>query len=254
MIKLGVVGVGVIASAVVKGLKAKYGDELAVTLSPRNARRAEALGRAYANTLVAASNQEVLDASEWVVISVLPGIAEETVRSLRFRQDHRVISLVSKPKIADLSSWIGECRSITRVNPLPFMEFHVGPVLVHPRLPEALELFAGLGDVIPSETEDEFILGQTLSCAMGPFYYLLDQIVLWMRSLGMSPERSAAYLESLFPAMSRHAAHTDPNGLDELWKEMTPGGLNENAIAVIKQAGGFDAWIRALDAARERIA
>ena len=35
MIKLGVIGVGAIDSAVVTGMKAKYGDELEVFLPPR---------------------------------------------------------------------------------------------------------------------------------------------------------------------------------------------------------------------------
>ncbi len=253
MITLGVVGVGTIASAVVKGLKAKYGDELEVFLSPRNAKRAEALQKAYPGVRVMASNQEVLDAAEWVVLSVLPAIAEETARSLRFGPRHRVISLVSKPKIADLASWIGECRTLCRAIPQTFVEFRTGPVLLYPPLPEAKELLAGLGEMVATDTEEAFILGQVLTAVMGPFFYLMDKIVLWVKSCGLPPEQSAAFLESMFPAMLDYAAKTDPNHLDELWKEVTPGGLNEMAIRMIERDGGNDAWIRALEAVRQRI-
>lgn len=254
MIKLGVVGVGTIATAVIKGLKAKYADELEVYLSPRNAARAEALRSAYPGVRVMASNQEVVDTAEWVILSVLPSAAEDTAKSLRFTANHRVISLVSRPKMADLASWIGEVRSLCRVIPQTFIENRIGPILLYPPLPEAKELFEGLGQVVATETEKAFDLAQTLTCVMGPFMYLLDQLVLWMKSCGLPPEQSAAFLEAMFPAMTDYAARTDPNHLDELWKEVTPGGLNEMAIRMIKEDGGYAAWIRAMDAVREKLA
>ena len=253
MIRLGIIGVGGIASAVVKGLKAKLGDELEVFLSPRNARRAEALRDAFTNVFIMDSNQEVLDRADRVIVAVLPDIAEEVVSSLRFRPDHQVISLVSKPKMADLKRWTGECRTLCRVIPLPFIEFRTGPVLIHPRVPEVMDMFDGLGDVVATDSEEEFILAQVLSCAMGPFYFLLDRLVAWMRELGLPPERSAPYLESMFAAMMRHASLTDPRELAELWKEMTPGGLNEEAIARIRADGAFESWVRALEEVRKRI-
>lgn len=253
MIKLGVIGVGVIATAVVKGLKAKYGDEMEVFLSPRNAGRAEALAKAFSGVRVMGSNQEVLDAADRIVFSVLPAVAEETARSLRFAPRHRVMSLVSKPKLADLADWIGACGSLCRVIPQTFVEFRTGPILLYPPLPEAKDLLEGLGEVVATETEERFILAQTLSCVMGPFFYLLDRLVGWMDSCGLPPEQSAAYLEAMFPAMCDYASRTNPRRLDELWKEVTPGGLNEMAIGMIDGDGGNDAWVRALDAVRRKI-
>lgn len=253
MIKLGIVGVGTIASALVKGLKSKYGDELEVFLSPRNAKRAETLKSAYPGVRVMASNQEVLDASEWIILAVLPAVAEETARSLHFNSRHRVISLVSKPKLADLAAWIGECGTLCRVIPQTFIEFRTGPVLLYPALPEVKELFTGLGEVVVTDTEEAFVLAQTLTCVMGPFYFLMDKIILWMKSCGLPPEQSAVFLEAMFSAMAAYAARTDPNHIAELWKEVTPGGLNEMAIHMIDQDGGNDAWIKALDAVRQKI-
>lgn len=253
MIKLGVIGVGTIARAVVKGLKAKYGDELDVYLSPRNAGKARALAEEYRGVKVMESNQEVVDAADWLLFSVLPGAAEETAKALAVEPRHRIVSLVSSSKISDLAAWFGAGPSICRVIPQTFIEHRTGPVLVHPADPGVVDLFTGLGEVITPDTEEAFNLAQTLSCVMGPFFYWLDQVVAWMQSCGLPPEQSAAYLEALFPAMTDYASRTDPRGLDELWKEVTPGGLNEMAIGMIRRDGGFDAWIRALDAVRKRI-
>lgn len=253
MIKLGIIGVGTIACAVVKGLKAKYGDDLSVYLSPRNAAKAEALAKEYKDVKVTGSNQEVVDAADWIVFSVLPSAAEETARALSFAPRHRVISLVSSAKLEDLTAWFATRPSLCRVIPQTFIEHRTGPVLVYPADPGVVDLFTGLGEVITPVSEEAFNLAQTLSCVMGPFFFWLDRVVAWMKDCGLPPEQSAAYLEALFPAMTDYASRTSPRELDELWKEVTPGGLNEMAIRMIREDGGFEAWIRALDAVRKRI-
>lgn len=253
MTKVGVVGVGVIANAIVRGLEAKHGDELEVFLSPRNAVRAEALAKAFGNVRVMASNQEVLDAADWIILAVQPSITEETARALRFHPRHRVLSLASRPKLDDVATWVGECALLCRVIPQTFIEFRTGPILIYPPLPEVKEFFAGMGEVVATDTEESFILAQTLSCVMGPFFFLLDRIVRWIDEFGLPPEQSAAYLEAMFAAMIAYASRTNPRELDELWKEVTPGGLNEMGIRMIDGDGGYAAWIRALDAVRQKL-
>lgn len=237
----------------VKGLKAKYHDEIKVFLSPRNSRKAEALRQAFPDVRVMASNQEVVDAAEWILLAVLPDVAEDTVRALRFGPHHRVISLISQPKLVDLAAWIGDCQSVCRVNPQTFIEFRNGPILLYPSHPKTYNLFTGLGQLIVTETEEAFILAQTLTCIMGPLYFLMDKIALWAQSHGLPAEQSVPFLESMLSAMADYAARNDPNHLAELWKEVTPGGLNETAMRMIDRSGGNDAWIDALEAVRKRI-
>ncbi|MCD8140229.1 MAG: NAD(P)-binding domain-containing protein [Planctomycetaceae bacterium] len=253
MIHLGIIGVGIIASAVAKGLKAKYGDGITLHLSPRNAGRAEALRAAYPNVTVASSNQEVLDRSDWVVISVLPASTEAVLRALTFHPRHKIISLVSQPKMAALETWINEYALLCRVIPQTFIENRTGPILLYPELPEAVDLLSGLGTLVTPATEDEFNLAQTLSCAMGPTHRLLDEIVTWMASCGLPPERSSAYLLSLLGALAGEAAKTSPQNLASLWQEVTPGGLNEQVIRSLEGEDAFMAWVRALDAVRKKI-
>lgn len=253
MIKLGVIGVGVIATAMIKGLKAKYGDGIEVFLSPRNAQKAEGLAKAYPGVKVMGSNQEVLDAADWVIFSVLPPIAEETARALKFAPRHKVISLISKAKIADLAEWMGPTALLCRVIPQTFIEFHTGPMLLYPALSEVKDMLSGLGQVITPETEEAFILAQVLSCVTGPFFFLQDQIIQWMDGLGLPPEQSGPFLFAMFSALCDYANRTDPRKIDELWKEVTPGGLNEMAYKMIDKDGCNDSWLRALEAVRQRI-
>lgn len=253
MIKLGVVGTGVIGAAMVKGLKKKYGDDIDVFLSPRNAARAEGLAKTFSGVKVMGSNQEVLDSADWIIFSVLPAIAEETARSLEFAPRHKVISLISKAKIADLAEWMGPTALLCRVIPQTFIEFHTGPMLLYPGLPEARDILSGMGQVVVTDTEEAFILAQVLSCVTGPFFYLQDQIIQWMDGLGLPPEQSAPFLFGMYSALCDYANRTDPREIDELWKEVTPGGLNEMAYKMIDKDGCNESWLRALEAVRQRI-
>lgn len=253
MIKLGVVGVGVIGTAMVKGLKKKYGDDIEIFLSPRNTAKAEGLAKAFSGVTVMGSNQEVLDAADWIIFSVLPAVAEETARSLAFAPRHKVISLISKAKIADLTEWMGPTALLCRVIPQTFIEFHTGPMLLYPGLPEAHNILSGMGQVVMTDTEEAFILAQVLSCVTGPFFYLQDQIIQWMDGLGLPPEQSAPFLFGMFSALCDYANRTNPREIDELWKEVTPGGLNEMAYKMIDKDGCNESWLRALEAVRQRI-
>ena len=116
-----------------------------------------------------------------------------------------------------------------------------------------MDLLGGLGELIPTATEDEFNLAQTLACAMGPTHRLIDEIVQWMQACGLPPERSSAYLLSLLGALAQEATKADPHNLAFLWQEVTPGGLNEQVIRSLAKEDAFQAWVRALDAVRAKI-
>lgn len=65
---IGFIGVGVIASAIVKGFCSKGDLGHKIYLSPRNADSAAELAGMFKNVTVCSSNQEVLDKAEWVVL------------------------------------------------------------------------------------------------------------------------------------------------------------------------------------------
>ncbi len=81
--RLGFVGTGTIASAMVIGLRAA-GNTDPIILSPRNAEIAADLAGRFDNVQVASTNQAVLDASDLVVLAVRPQIASSVLPELRF--------------------------------------------------------------------------------------------------------------------------------------------------------------------------
>src|SRR5207253_10754683 len=93
LMTLGIIGVGTIAAAVVEGLQSSSAG-CPIVLSPRNEQRASLLASKFADVQVAPTNQAVLDAREIVAIAVRPQIAHAVLSDLRFRPDHRVVSLI----------------------------------------------------------------------------------------------------------------------------------------------------------------
>ncbi len=222
-------------------------------LSPLNAEKAGALRQEFDNVRVMASNQEVVDSADIVFLSVLPDAAEGIVSALAFRPDQHVVSLISVPVLADLTAWIGPCRTLTRVIPETFIERHTGPILVYPGTPEVVDLFDGMGEVIVLSDEHAFNVAQTASCVMGPFYYLADQVVRWAERHGLPRELAARYVFSQFETIAGQGLRTDADDLSRLWEEMTPGGLNESVIRTVREDGAFDSWLKGLDIVLERI-
>src|SRR4051794_8906882 len=116
--RIGFVGCGTIAAAMVEGLQAA-GREEPIVGSPRNPGSHAGPATRVANVRVAAPNQEVLDASDLVVLAVRPQIAQEVIGELCFRPDHRVLSLTAATSLAELRRRIAPAATVVRAVPVP---------------------------------------------------------------------------------------------------------------------------------------
>ena len=107
---IGVVGVGTISSAAVRGL-CRSDASPDITLSPRNAAKAKALEQEFETVRIATNNQAVVDACDCVLLAVLPGQAEQVCEPLNFREGQLVISLIAGVPLSDIQKWCGpaEC-------------------------------------------------------------------------------------------------------------------------------------------------
>mgnify|MGYP002514557324 FL=1 len=129
--KIGVIGTGVIASAMVTGF-CDWECEHEFILSPRNAEKSAALAAKYPNCTVAKDNQDVLDRCEVVILAVVPQKAEEILSQLTFRKELKVISLIPVLGLEKIGQIIGETEILVDVLPLPFIRQRIGPVVINP--------------------------------------------------------------------------------------------------------------------------
>ena len=155
---VGVVGVGTISSAAVRGLcrPDTYAmDAPEIMLSPRNAAKAKALADEFEYVSIAANNQAVVDACDCVLLAVLPGQAEQVCEPLNFREGQLVISLMAGVPLSDIQKWCGPAVC-SLACPLPAIAENAGTTIVTPPEPRTVAVFEKLGTAVPVATEDQF--------------------------------------------------------------------------------------------------
>ena len=252
-IKLGMVGVGTIAACVIKGLLQKNDKDLDICLSPRGAAKVAELTRLFPSVRAMPSNQAVLDHADWILLAVRPQEAEEAIKALRFSGGHKVLSVIAMTPIERLRALIPEADTFVRMIPLPFIERRGGPIVLYPDNGEILSLFADMGRPVVPHSEPMLDVLSAVTGSMSPFYRVTGQVTGWGVRHGLSAETAAAYVVAFYQALLETCAQTPPEGIGDLWREMTPGGLNACATAAIEAGGGFDIWDAALDEAMARI-
>ena len=249
--KIGIIGTGIIASAVVSGfcLK-KTGHQFFLSL--RNAEKAAALAAEFQEVTVCNNNQEVADKSEWIFISLLPkdfGVLKE----IKFKKEHKIVNFAADMKLADLKNITGETSILSHVIPLPFIKMGFGPILAYPKNSETGDLFSVLGDVFFANNPSEISTFQIVTGLMSAYNSLLNEIVKFSNKNGVEHNASVRFLCSMFNALCTRAASIPDVDLVELAHEMTPGGYNEQAMNELLENGAITAWHTALDHLLERL-
>lgn len=251
--KLGFVGCGTIAAAMIAGLsEAGRGD--AITVSPRGVEIAAALAARYANVTVAADNQAVLDAADVVVLAVRPQIAPAVFAELRFRPDHRVLSVIATLSLDTLHSAVAPAATITRAVPLPSVARRQGPTAVFPANEEIVDLFDALGTAVTLDAEDEFDVFSAATATMASYFAFADTVSEWMARQGVAGGSARRFVVDMFHGLDGTADADPEKSFATLADEhQTLGGLNEQVHRAITTDGRFVELDRALDAILDRV-
>lgn len=250
--RIGLIGVGIIGEPVIRGLIRAHGENVDVRLSPRNAERAARLASEFPNVRVETSNQAVVDGSDWVILAVLGPVAEEIIRALRFRPDHRVVSLLAGAYLPAIREWTG-LDAVTRMVPLPYVAHGAGPVATYPLTPEVEAVFGKLGTLVGAEDEAGLNAMSMITSTQSGFFAMLAEVAAWGQHHGLAPETSQEFTIAFYSALLSKGSTLTPEELADHWQEMTPGGYNYTAVTTLAQAGAINAWTDALDAVHHRL-
>lgn len=252
--KLGFVGAGAITTAIVTGLNASDSGTDTILVSPRNADVAAALAAKFSNVTVAASNQAVLDGSDVAIIAVRPQVANEVLSALKFRPDHHVISLMAIIPLDKVAALVAPARKIVRAIPLPFVADRCGPTPIYPPDPVATALFNRLGTVIEANSADQFSAFSAATATMAPYYSFADEIAGWLAGREVPAGDARRYVATIFQGLANIAASRPEQSFGELAGDFaTRGGINEQAVAHLKDAGALAALSGALDGVLKRL-
>ncbi|CAL1156484.1 unnamed protein product [Cladocopium goreaui] len=255
---IGVVGVGTIGSALIRGLLSPGPGAPAklprVVLSPRGALKAEALAEAFpGNVVIAKSNQEVVDEVECVIVAVLFKQVNEVFGALKFRKEQKVMTLTAGLMPTRLKELCAPATTCVSAIPLPPVAKRSGATLLTPRLPWAEAMLKVCGSCVVVETEAEFKRLLVVTCMMGDFYKRQLTAQQWLCSHGISEADAASWVSSTFATFAADSSGAQVDTFQKLVEEQTPGGLNEMVWRAQEEDGSYKSLCYSLDAVHHRL-
>ena len=251
--KLGFLGIGRIATSVIKGLCTSEIKNITIAVSPRNETSSVALENAFPEVSRMESNQQVLDNSEIVFIALPPASAKNILSELNFRSTHKVVSFIPFLKHEELSELVSPAIEISRAIPLPTVEKHNCPIPVFNADLTILKILESLGEPLPVESETELHTLWTLTGLIAPFYDLCETLSNWTQAKGIKPTTANTYIMDLFWSLSAPLKGKEMPGFGALKEEATtPNGMNEQALKIITEEKAHTAYQKASDVLLER--
>lgn len=252
--KIGFIGTGDIAEAVITGMMRSDFAVSEVAVSARSRHISAKLAETFPKVTVYEDNQQVVDAgSDLVFLSVLPQQAEAVLTPLSFGADQEIASLIATVPAEQIALWCGATGPITRAVPLPPVA-DLRAVTVLSGHSERLEnLFDRLGGSIVAKTLEELNALTIPSTLMGTFFGFQETVTNWLGRKGVPEADARRFLSSLFLALAQTGASSGKEYPDLREAHSTPGGLNAQAFEVFAQAGGLDALNTAMDSVMDRI-
>ena len=252
--KLGFIGTGKIASSVIIGIcnsKIKYKQ---IIISPRNRKIANSLKRRFKKITIAKNNQEIVDKSNWVFLSVTPKVGEKIIKRLKFKASQTVVSFISTINLSELKKMIKVKSKIVRAIPLPPISLKKGPVPICPPNKKVKNFFDKIGSTIEIKNEKLSINFWSTSGMMASYYDMLRVISDWLVKKGIKRQDAQKYITTLFLALSEDAVVNSQKELKYLVKEsQTPKGLNEQGLKIMSKKGVYKSLINTLNSIHKRL-
>lgn len=238
--KLGFVGVGKIATSVIEGIfKAKINVN-EIILSPKNRKNSKFLQNKFKKIKIAKNNQEVLDKSNWVVLSVTPKIGKQILKNLKFKKNHIILNFMSTIHNSELKKIIFPAKQIFKIAPLPMIKYNLGPIIIYPKNKMIENFFSRLGKVIATNNEKENKKLWVMTSFMATYLEIFNTAHKWFVKKGVKQNKSKEYINHLFKALNNELLKNSNYSIDKIIKEFqTKGGINEELLKRVKKSGIF---------------
>ncbi len=252
--RLGFIGTGTLAKAVIEGLIAVHGDRLEIVLSKRSESVARLLAERFPAVLRAKSNQQVVDEAEVVFVAVRPQDLSEALSGLLFRPNQTVVSFVAGARSDDVAQLVNPATRVLRVTPLPTVAQRRGPILVFPAAPDIEALFAELGTVIVPESQEQVMALGFAGGLMASFFQMANSGIHWLRDEGVPTEMGRDYLMSMYAALGTEGLNSPVTKLPDMPREFsTDGGINEACLCHLEAVGWFETFTTGLAVMKQHL-
>ncbi len=251
---IGFIGTGKIASSVITGICNSKIEFKRILISKRNKVISLSLVKKFKKIVIAKDNQEIVNACDWIFLSVTPTVGEKIIKNLRFKSNQTIVSFISTITLTELKKAIKVRAKIVRAIPLPPISLKKGPVPICPPNKKVKEFFNKIGTTIEIKNEKSSINFWSTSGIMASFYEILRVMTDWLVKKGVKRNDAQKYITSLFLALSEDAFVNSKNDLKYLVKDsQTLNGLNEQGIRELTKSGFYKKLEKALNNIHKRL-
>ena len=251
---LGFIGTGKIASSVIIGICNSNIKFKKILISPRNKKTAESLKKKFNKVTIAKNNQDVINKSNWVFLSVTPKVGEKIIKDLKFKKQQTIISFISTINLLELKKMVKVKCQVIRAIPLPPISIKKGPVPIYPPNKRVKEFFNKIGSTIEIKNEKLSNNFWTTSGMMASYYDMLRVMSDWLVKKGIKKNDAQKYITSLFLALSEDAVVNSSKDLKHLVKEsQTPKGLNQQGLKIMQKKGVYKSVVNTLNSIHRRL-
>tara|TARA_A100001011_G_scaffold55813_1_gene54653 strand:+ start:6952 stop:7716 length:765 start_codon:yes stop_codon:yes gene_type:complete len=250
---IGFIGTGKIASSIIYGIFKSKLKISKIYISSRNINIAKKLNFKFSKVKICKNNQDIIDNSNIIILSITPKIGKKILNQLDFNSDKTIISLISTIKLNDLKRLTG-AKKICKAIPLPFIENRLGPVIISPKNKTAKRIFSKLGSVIEIDNEKTSFNFWSTSSIMAAYYEILNSTANWLIKKKVKRRLAVNYISELFLAYSNDAFLKKNIGFKKLVKDsQTPNGLNMQVLSELKKGKFYDKLIKSLNNVHKKI-
>ena len=247
MTKLGFIGTGHLAGFFVEGLKRANAD-YEIMVSPRNAAKARDLQQRFGVTI--AGNQDIAEACDLVVVSLLPPQAPDVLDGLSFHPGQTVLSVMAGIGLHDMQQMVAPAQAAISMMPGLANAHNVGPSALHPDNAMAFDLLSALGPVHVYDDGKTYVAASVVGAFSGMSVLMLRDAMNWFAANGLDPADARRLVAETLRGNATMLMESELAIDDVARGVVTPGGITEQGRKIL-DAGG--SWQQALDSVFQRI-
>ena len=252
--KIGFIGTGQIAKSTILGILKSNLKVEKIYISQRNKKISRLLRKKSKKIRIIINNQEIIDKSNWVFLSITPTVGNKILKDLKFKKNQTIISFISTINMSLLKKYIKVKAKIVRAIPLPPISLRKGPVPIFPPNKKVKNFFNQLGTTVEIGNEKLSKNFWATSGMYASFYELLSTMSNWLVKRGIKRDKAQKYITSLFVALSENAIVNSKKDLKHLVKDsQTPRGLNEQGVKELRKAGFYRSTEKTLNSILKRL-
>ena len=235
--RIGVIGCGTIATAVVHGIA---GDKHQITVSERSASHARMLAETYENVCIA-DNQGVVDASDVIFLGLMAEVAPEILGAIRFHSSQRMITFMAGATLEQADAMVRPARAVAIMMPFPGISKGGTPIMMQGDADLVGEIFGSRNSIFPLKDADEMAAYLCAQAVLSPVARMVNDASEWLGARVSDQAQGEAFLRSL---VASNLLDTETSVLIEALN--TPGGYNQRLRLHMETSGMRKALRRGL--------